>query len=85
MSNYNDNHKLDGLWELYDYYGEILASGEYKDGLMEGPWIKYWENGQLRFKGQCKSGFKVGYWEKFLDDGYVITQREFIFGEEQCP
>ncbi|WP_185968909.1 toxin-antitoxin system YwqK family antitoxin [Carboxylicivirga sp. M1479] len=53
----------DGNGTFYTYYasGQVLATGQVKDGLKSGKWLSYFENGQVQEEGIYKA------------DAYTIT------------
>lgn len=61
--------KLDGLMVDYDENGEVLAQGEFIEGLEEGDW--FFEYGDARIEGSYSEGMRNGEWKYYwVPPGY---------------
>jgi antitoxin component YwqK of YwqJK toxin-antitoxin module len=67
---------LDGLMTEYDEAGNIIAEGEYIEGLEEGPWV--YQYGDFREEGSYSYGYRNGYWKSFDSSGELLFEGEFI-------
>lgn len=70
------NGLSDGLMTEYDEEGNIIAEGEYIEGLEEGPWI--YQYGDLREEGEYSYGYRNGYWKDYDTTGALLFEGEFI-------
>lgn len=82
-TSYNLSGKKEGVSNLYDSLGNVLATSFYKNGILvkeglidktgkeQGIWIDYYPDGSIRAKGEFKDGNKLGKWVYYFQDGSI--------------
>ncbi len=66
----------DGPMTEYDEEGNIIARGEYIEGLEEGPWV--YQYGDFREEGNYSYGYRNGDWKYYDTTGRLLFEGEFI-------
>jgi antitoxin component YwqK of YwqJK toxin-antitoxin module len=83
ISNYKED-ELDGFYEMKHKNGDLLARGNYENGMREGKWIHYSTSKFCDFEGIVKSyetgnyknDLKEGLWER-IDDHKLLLETYF--------
>ncbi len=70
------NGLADGLMTEFDDEGNIIAEGDYIEGMKEGNWILQY--GDHREEGDYSYDLRSGYWKYFNGDGNLIFEGEYI-------
>lgn len=70
------NGLQDGLVTEFDRNGNVIAEGEYFEGLEEGKWIYKLEN--HRIEGTYSAGMRNGMWQHFYPNGQLSFEGQFI-------
>nr|NQU90720.1 hypothetical protein [Bacteroidota bacterium] len=66
----------DGLMTEFTEEGEVIAEGEFIEGMEEGPWI--YVNGDYREEGEYSYGLRNGIWKSWYPDETLKFEGEFI-------
>jgi antitoxin component YwqK of YwqJK toxin-antitoxin module len=70
--------KEDGSSVEYSETGEVVAKGDYIEGLEEGTW--FYKTGEITEQGAYKAGLKDGVWKEFYTDGTLKFEGGFVQG-----
>jgi antitoxin component YwqK of YwqJK toxin-antitoxin module len=68
--------------ERYDN-GELMYTGQHKNGKMHGPWVFYRRDGSRMRTGSFDMGERAGVWRTYARDGRLV--KETVFGERKKP
>jgi antitoxin component YwqK of YwqJK toxin-antitoxin module len=77
----NSKGQQEGLWELFDFNGNIKARIPFKEGKMDGIEECFWENGNIRIRTPYKDGKEDGIVEEFDEQGNITGTRLWKNGE----
>ena len=81
-----DNGKQTGEWKYYHANGKIEQVGKFnKQGKFEGTWKWYFDNGQLLKEESYRNGLRDGMSTEYDETGTVVTEGEYVNGEEDGP
>lgn len=70
-----------GIWEDYYMEGNLLAKGNYVNGLKVGEWRYYHWNDTLEQIGNYdKNGYSTGNWKWYYDNGKLRRDENFFEG-----
>lgn len=67
----------EGEWKAYNEQGNLLTTGNYKNGIDHGLKTVYFENGNKRYEGQFENGEKIGKWQFYTRDGTLVKELNF--------
>ncbi len=70
------NGFADGLMTEYDENRNIIAQGDYIEGLENGFWI--YEYGDTRMEGDYMDGMRNGLWKHYYSDGKLSFKGKFV-------
>lgn len=70
------NGLADGLMTEYDELGNILAQGEYIDGLENDFW--FYDYGDIKMEGDYVDGMRNGVWKHYYPDNSLSFEGKFI-------
>lgn len=74
--------KKQGPWKEYYESGELLASGNYKNGLRTGEWTFYHRNGKTEQKGFFgPKESPDGEWTYYYESGNLLKKELYVDGE----
>jgi antitoxin component YwqK of YwqJK toxin-antitoxin module len=77
----NSKGQQEGLWELFDFNGNIKARIPFKEGKMDGIEECFWENGNIRIRTPYKDGKEDGIVEEFDEQGNIIRTQHWKNGQ----
>jgi antitoxin component YwqK of YwqJK toxin-antitoxin module len=78
---YYTNSVKNGLYESYDYAGQILCKCTYEDGHLIGLYQQWYENGQLREESiYGTDGYRNGLSTIYHDNGQMRSQAMYVDG-----
>jgi antitoxin component YwqK of YwqJK toxin-antitoxin module len=72
------NNKYDGPYNEFNEKGIKVASGTYKDGILEGPFRMFYNNGTLKSEVKYENGKEVFYEDYYTHGG---LQTKAIYGK----
>ena len=93
LFNYNSKHKvvvgvLVILWAAYSFsggreanvyseQGQVLQTGDFRDGKNHGKWIWYYPNGKKKMEGRFNMGSREGEWFTYNNKEQVLTKSNY--------
>jgi len=75
---FNDNGKLEGIWEGYWEDGSLHSKGNFKNNLKDGYWEDYWRGGQVGTRGNFENGIKVGEWVVYPTNSKLYSKGTYV-------
>lgn len=70
-----------GEWLYYDFFGRVIAKGNFSKGERDGDWEWYHKNGKLKEKGAYIKGQEQGEYKFYHDNGKRSLKFTFNDGE----
>ena len=93
LFSYNSKHKvvvgvLIILWAAYSFSGrreanvysengQVLQTGDFKNGKNHGKWIWFYPNGKKKMEGRFDLGSREGLWLTYNNQGKVLTKSNY--------
>jgi antitoxin component YwqK of YwqJK toxin-antitoxin module len=77
----NSKGQEEGLWELFDFNGNIRLRIPFKEGKEDGIEEVFCENGNIRWRTPYKEGKEDGIEEEFDEQGNIIRTRVWKDGK----
>lgn len=75
------NGKPEGKGNFYDEDGNIIFTGNFKNGLMDGKILNFYPNGSIREENYYVDGVKDGIYKTYDEDGEVSVEVKFEKGQ----
>lgn len=72
-----------GIYESYNYEGNILEKSMYKDGIQEGLRTIYHSNGKVEKEELYKHGLLNGLYKVYYDTGELMIESQYTNNEMQ--
>lgn len=69
-----------GMWKEFYDAGELMAEGEYVNGLRNGKWTYYFANGIIEQTGIYVNGKPDKIWKWYYESGNIRREENFIKG-----
>lgn len=66
-----------GMTQVKDQQGQVIAEGHLNDGVPEGFWKHYDQNGNIQKEGHYTDGKLNGFWKVYAEDGTSILEGHF--------
>ena len=77
-----DHGEQDGEWHSEDADGQVVESGQYRDGVPVGDWRTLEDQGQV-VRAHYRDGQRHGDWSRHAADGSLLAERHYRNGEAQ--
>jgi len=68
----NSKGQEEGLWELFDFNGNIRLRIPFKEGKIDGIWEYFYGNGNISMRIPFKGGKEDGIVEEFDEHGNIV-------------
>ncbi len=80
---YKDD-EAEGIFEYYDFYGNLTEKRNYKDGEIDGERIFFYgQTGKICQKSLYKDGKRNGFYTQYYVNGNINSQGYFVDGEKE--
>jgi len=73
----NSKGQEEGLWELFDFNGNIRLRIPFKEGKEDGIEEVFGENGNIKWRTQYKGGKEDGIMEEFYENGNIESRTSY--------
>jgi len=77
----NSKGQEEGLWELFDFNGNIRLRIPFKEGKEDGIEEVFGENGNIKWRTQYKGGKEDGIMEEFYENGNIESRTSYKEGK----
>jgi len=78
----NSKGQQEGLWELFDFNGNIHWRIPFKEGKEDGIWGWFYENGNIRWRAPYVGGKMDGIVEEFYENGNIRWRAPYVEDKE---
>ena len=86
----SDKNIKQGSYQKFNSFDNLIAEGNYKDGLKDSLWTEYWAAPVLKSKGNYLGSERTGIWEFYnrkgeLEQRYDFTKKQIVFDQTIEP
>ena len=78
----NSKGQEEGLWELFDFNGNIRLRIPFKEGKEDGIEEVFGENGNIKWRTSYKEGKEDGIMEEFYENGNIESRTSYKEGKK---